>query len=126
MEQLGRQLNEGQARKERIKAEGERIFSNVTGPEHAEDLYHFTHDLVDIGLKTRDGKPWLVTHDVMTELWVQLQNRQGLHHLLYGGATIADMSFSTKGLAGLGEQYSETVTLGESSKAPSPDWKASW
>ena len=113
MEQLGRQLNEGQARKERIKAVGERIFSNVTGPEHAEDLYHFTHDLVDIGLKTRDGKPWLVTHDVMTELWVQLQNRQGLHHLLYGGATIADMSFSTKGLAGLGEQYSETVTLGE-------------
>lgn len=113
MEQLGRQLNEGQARKERIKAEGERIFSNVTGPEHAENLYHFTHDLVDIGLKTRDGKPWLVTHDVMTELWVQLQNRQGLHHLLYGGATIADMSFSTKGLAGLGEQYSETVTLGE-------------
>lgn len=113
MEQLGRQLNEGQARKERIKAEGERIFSNVTGPEHAEELYHFTHDLVDIGLKTRDGKPWLVTHDVMTELWVQLQNRQGLHHLLYGGATIADMSFSTKGLAGLGEQYFETVTLGE-------------
>ena len=53
MEQLGRQLNEGQARKERIKAEGERIFSNVTGPEHAEELYHFTHDLVDIGLKTR-------------------------------------------------------------------------
>ena len=113
MEQLGRQLNEGQARKERIKAEGERIFSTVTGPEHAEELYHLTHDLVDIGLKTRDGKPWLVTHDVMTELWVQLQNRQGLHHLLYGGATIADMSFSTKGLAGLGEQYSETVTLGE-------------
>lgn len=113
MEQLGRQLNEGQAQKERIKAEGERIFSNVTGPEHAEELYHFTHDLVDIGLKTRDGKPWLVTHDVMTELWVQLQNRQGMHHLLYGGATIADMSFSTKGLAGLGEQYSETVTLGE-------------
>ena len=113
MEQLGRQLNEGQARKERIKAEGERIFSNVTGPEHVEELYHFTHDLVDIGLKTRDGKPWLVTHDVMTELWVQLQNRQGMHHLLYGGATIADMSFSTKGLAGLGEQYSETVTLGE-------------
>ncbi|MFR3603777.1 MAG: hypothetical protein ACLTVY_11695 [Faecalibacterium sp.] len=113
MEQLGRQLNEGQARKERIKAEGERIFSNVTGPEHAEELYHFTHDLVDIGLKTRDGKPWLVTHDVMTELWVQLQNRQGLHHLLYGGATIVDMSFSSKGLAGLGEQYSETVTLGE-------------
>lgn len=113
MEQLGRQLNEGQARKERIKAEGERIFSNVTGPEHAEELYHFTHDLVDIGLKTRDGKPWLVTHDVMTELWVQLQNRQGMHHLLYGGATIVDMSFSTKGLAGLGEQYSETVTLGE-------------
>ena len=113
MEQLGQQLNHGQFRKERITAEGERIFENVTGPKHAEELYHFTHDLVDIGLKTADGKPWLVTHDVMAELWVQLQNRQGMHHLLYGGATIADMSLSTKGMKGLGEQYAETVTLGE-------------
>lgn len=113
MEQLGRQLNEGQARKERIKAEGERIFSNVTGPEHAEDLYHFTHDLVDIGLKTQDGKPWPVTRNVAAELWVQLQNEQGMHHLLHGGATIADLRFSTKGMAGLGDQFSETVTLGE-------------
>ena len=113
LEQLGRQLNEGQFRKERITAEGERIFEDVTGPKHAEELYHFTHDLVDIGLKTADGKPWLVTHDVMAELWVQLQNRQGMHHLLYGGATIADLSLSTKGMRGLGEQYAETVTLGE-------------
>lgn len=113
MEQLGRMLNDGQARKERITAEGEAIFADVTGPKHEEELYHFTHDLVDIGLKTEDGKPWLVTHDVMTELWVQLQNPQGMHHLLYGGATIADMSFSTKGLHGLGEQFSETVKLGE-------------
>lgn len=113
MEQLGRMLNDGQARKERITAEGEAIFADVTGPKHEEELYHFTHDLVDIGLKTEDGKPWLVTHDVMTELWVQLQNPQGMHHLLYGGATIADMNFSTKGLHGLGEQFSETVKLGE-------------
>lgn len=113
MEQLGRMLNDGQARKERITAEGEAIFADVTGPKHEEELYHFTHDLVDIGLKTEDGKPWLVTHDVMAELWVQLQNPQGMHHLLYGGATIADMSFSTKGLHGLGEQFSETVKLGE-------------
>ena len=113
MEQLGQQLNQGQFRKERITAEGERIFADVTGPKHAEELYHFTHDLVDIGLKTSDGKPWLVTHDVMAELWVQLQNRQGMHHLLYGGATIADLSLSTKGMKGLGEQYAETVTLGE-------------
>ena len=113
MEQLGQQLNHGQFRKERITAVGERIFADVTGPKHAEELYHFTHDLVDIGLKTRDGKPWLVTHDVMAELWVQLQNRQGMHHLLYGGATIADMSLATKGQNGLGEQYAETVTLGE-------------
>ena len=113
MEQLGRMLNDGQARKERITAEGEAIFADVTGPKHEEELYHFTHDLVDIGLKTEDGKPWLVTHDVMAELWVQLQNPQGMHHLLYGGATIADMSFSAKGLHGLGEQFSETVKLGE-------------
>lgn len=113
MEQLGRMLNDGQARKERITAEGEAIFADVTGPKHEEELYHFTHDLVDIGLKTEDGKPWLVTHDVMAELRVQLQNPQGMHHLLYGGATIADMSFSTKGLHGLGEQFSETVKLGE-------------
>ena len=113
MEQLGQMLNDGQFRKERITAEGEKIFDNVTGPEHAEELYRFTHDLVDIGLKTQDGKPWPVTRNVAAELWVQLQNEQGMHHLLHGGATIADLRFSTKGMAGLGDQFSETVTLGE-------------
>ena len=113
MEQLGRMLNDGQARKSRITAEGEAIFADLTGPKHEKELYHFTHDLVDIGLKTEDGRPWLVTHDVMAELWVQLQNRQGMHHLLHGGATIADMSLTTKGLKGVGRQRAETVKLGE-------------
>lgn len=113
MEQLGQMLNDGQFRKERITAEGEKIFDNVTGPEHAEELHRFTHDLVDIGLKTQDGKPWPVTRNVAAELWVQLQNEQEMHHLLHGGATIADLRFSTKGMAGLGDQFSETVTLGE-------------
>lgn len=113
MEQLGQMLNDGQFRKERITAEGEKIFDNVTGPEHAEELHRFTHDLVDIGLKTQDGKPWPVTRNVAAELWVQLQNEQGMHHLLHGGATIADLRFSTKGMAGLGDQFSETLTLGE-------------
>lgn len=113
MEQLGQMLNDGQFRKERITAEGEKIFDNVTGPEYAEELHRFTHDLVDIGLKTQDEKPWPVTRNVAAELWVQLQNEQGMHHLLHGGATIADLRFSTKGMAGLGDQFSETVTLGE-------------
>ena len=113
MEQLGQMLNDGQARKNRITAEGEAIFADLTGPKHEKELYHFTHDLVDIGLKTEDGRPWLVTHDVMAELWVQLQNRQGMHHLLHGGATIADMSLTTKGLKGAGRQRAETVKLGE-------------
>ena len=113
MEQLGQMLNDGQARKSRITAEGEAIFADLTGPKHEKELYHFTHDLVDIGLKTEDGRPWLVTHDVMAELWVQLQNRQGIHHLLHGGATIADMSLTTRGLKGAGRQRAETVKLGE-------------
>ena len=113
MEQLGQMLNDGQARKNRITAEGEAIFADLTGPKHEKELYHFTHDLVDIGLKTENGRPWLVTHDVMAELWVQLQNRQGMHHLLHGGATIADMSLTTKGLKGAGRQRAETVKLGE-------------
>lgn len=113
MEQLGQMLNDGQARKSRITAEGEAIFADLTGPKHEKELYHFTHDLVDIGLKTEDGRSWLVTHDVMAELWVQLQNRQGMHHLLHGGATIADMSLTTKGLKGVGRQRAETVKLGE-------------
>ena len=113
MEQLGQMLNDGQARKSRITAEGEAIFADLTGTKHEKELYHFTHDLVDIGLKTEAGRPWLVTHDVMAELWVQLQNRQGMHHLLHGGATIADMSLTTKGLKGVGRQRAETVKLGE-------------
>lgn len=59
MEQLGQMLNDGQARKSRITAEGEAIFADLTGPNHEKELYHFTHDLVDIGLKTEDGRPWL-------------------------------------------------------------------
>ncbi len=40
MEQLGRMLNDGQARKSRITAEGEAIFADLTGPKHEKELYH--------------------------------------------------------------------------------------
>ncbi len=36
-----------------------------------------------------------------------------MHHLLHGGATIADMSLTTRGLKGVGRQRAETVKLGE-------------
>ena len=37
---LGRMLNDGQARKSRITAEGEAIFADLTGPKHEKELYH--------------------------------------------------------------------------------------
>lgn len=50
MENLGRMLNDGQRKKTKILIEGTRIFDNVTGKTHERELYHFTHDLIDIGL----------------------------------------------------------------------------
>lgn len=113
MENLGKMLNDGQRKKTKILIEGTRIFDNVTGKAHERELYHFTHDLIDIGLVDEAGKNRKITHNQLAELYLQLQNRQGLHHILHGGITLDNMEAWVKGDSELAELDRETVRVGE-------------
>lgn len=113
MENLGKMLNDGQRKKTKILIEGTRIFDNVTGKAHERELYHFTHDLIDIGLVDEAGKTRRITHNQLAELYLQLQNWQGLHHILHGGITLDNMEAWVKGDSELAELDRETVRVGE-------------
>ena len=113
LESLGQMLNDGQRKKTKIQIEGARIFDNVTGKAHEKELYHYIHDLVDIGFRDESGRARKVNHDQMAELWLQLQNQQGLHHILHGGITLDNMEAKVKGDNELAQLDRETVRVGE-------------
>ena len=113
MENLGRMLNDGQRKKTKILIEGTRVFDELTGPKHEKELYHFTHDLIDIGLRDDSGKARKITHDQLAELALQLQNRQGVHHILNGGLTLENMEAKLSGDAGLAKLDKATVRVGQ-------------
>ena len=113
MENLGRMLNDGQRKKTKILIEGTRVFDELTGPAHEKDLYHFTHDLIDIGLRDDSGKARKITHDQLAELALQLQNRQGVHHILNGGLTLENMETKLSGDAELAKLDKATVRVGQ-------------
>ncbi len=113
LESLGQMLNDGQRKKTKIQIECNRIFDNVTGKAHEKELYHYTHDLVDIGFRDESGRARKVNHDQLAELWLQLQNPQGLHHILHGGITLDNMEAKVKGDNELAQLDRETVRVGE-------------
>jgi hypothetical protein len=113
LENLGKMLNDGQRKKTKIQIECDRIFDNVTGKAHEKELYHYTHDLVDIGFRDESGRARKVNHDQLAELWLQLQNPQGLHHILHGGITLDNMEAKVKGDNELAQLDRETVRVGE-------------
>ena len=113
LENLGQMLNDGQRKKTKIQIECNRIFDNVTGKAHEKELYHYTHDLVDIGFRDESGRTRKVNHDQLAELWLQLQNPQGLHHILHGGITLDNMEAKVKGDNELAQLDRETVRVGE-------------
>ena len=113
LENLGQMLNDGQRKKTKIQIEGARIFDNVTGKAHEKEFYHYIHDLVDIGFRDESGRARKVNHDQLAELWLQLQNPQGLHHILHGGITLDNMEAKVKGDNELAQLDRETVRVGE-------------
>lgn len=113
MENLGRMLNDGQRKKTKILIEGTRVFDELTGPAHEKELYHFTHDLIDIGLRDDSGKARKITHDQLAELALQLQNRQAVHHILNGGLTLENMEAKLSGDAELAKLDKATVRVGQ-------------
>lgn len=113
MENLGKILNDGQRKKTKILIEGTRVFDELTGPKHEKELYHFTHDLVDIGLKDDSGKARKITHNQLAELALQLQNKQGVHHILHGGLTLENMEAKLSGDTELAKLDKATVRVGQ-------------
>lgn len=113
MENLGKMLNDGQRKKTKILIEGTRVFDELTGPAHEKELYHFTHDLVDIGLKDDSGKARKITHNQLAELALQLQNKQGVHHILHGGLTLENMEAKLSGDTELAKLDKATVRVGQ-------------
>lgn len=113
MENLGKMLNDGQRKKTKILIEGTQVFDELTGPKHEKELYHFTHDLVDIGLKDDSGKARKITHNQLAELALQLQNRQGVHHILHGGLTLENMEAKLSGDTELAKLDKATVRVGQ-------------
>lgn len=113
LENLGKMLNDGQRKKTKILIEGTRVFDELAGPKHEKELYHFTHDLVDIGLKDDSGKARKITHNQLAELALQLQNRQGVHHILHGGLTLENMEAKLSGDTELAKLDKATVRVGQ-------------
>lgn len=113
MENLGKMLNDGQRKKTKILIEGTRVFDELTGPKHEKELYHFTHDLVDIGLKDDSGKARKITHNQLAELALQLQNKQGVHHILHGGLTLENMEAKLSSDTELAKLDKATVRVGQ-------------
>ena len=113
MENIGKMLNDGQRKKTKILIEATRIFDDVAGPGHEKELYHFTHDLVDIGLRDDNGRVRKITHSQLAELAVQLQNKQGVHHIVNGGITLENMEAKVSGDAELAKLDKATVRAGQ-------------
>lgn len=113
MENIGKMLNDGQRKKTKILIEATRIFDDVAGPGHEKELYHFTHDLVDIGLRDDNGRVRKITHSQLAELAVQLQNKQGVHHIVNGGITLENMEAKVSGDAELAKLNKATVRAGQ-------------
>lgn len=113
LENIGKMLNDGQRKKTKILIEGSRFFDELTGPAHEKELYHYTHDLIDIGLRDDSGKARKITHDQLAELALQLQNRQGVHHILHGGITLENMEAKLSGDAELAKLDKATVRAGQ-------------
>lgn len=113
LENIGKMLNDGQRKKTKILIEGTRFFDELTGPAHEKELYHYTHDLIDIGLRDDSGKARKITHDQLAELALQLQNKQGVHHILHGGITLENMEAKLSGDAELAKLDKATVRAGQ-------------
>ena len=115
MEKIGQILNDGQYRQTKITVEGEKLFANVTGKEHAKEAKAFAGpgaDLVDIGLRDTNHNKVPLTHAQLCSLYMHLQNKDSLEHLMRGGMVVPDAQLYSKGDMEQAYQKGQTVLLG--------------
>lgn len=113
MEKVGRMLNQGQYKRTKLLVEGTRFFDNVIGEKNLKNMDRFTHELVDIGLKTDDGRTWKITREQAVALYFQAQNMQGLHHMTHGGLKILNMEYAVKGDRERALHDAQTIRIGD-------------
>lgn len=127
MEKLARMLNDGQRRQTEITIEGEKKFSNVTGKEHLKEMAEFAGPgakLVDIGLVDSKGEAVPLTHAQLCSLYIHLQNKDSVEHLMTGGMVLPDAKLYSAGDIEQAYQKGQTVQLGMLKDAegnPMPD-----
>lgn len=115
MEKMAQMLNDGQYRQTKITVEGEKLFANVTGKEHVNEMQNFAGpgaDLVDVGLTDVKGKKAELTHAQLCSLYMHLHNTDSLNHLMNGGLVIPDAKLYNKGDIEQAYQKGQTVLLG--------------
>lgn len=115
MEKMAQMLNDGQYRQTKITVEGEKLFANVTGKEHVKEMQNFAGpgaDLVDVGLTDGKGNRAPLTHAQLCSLYMHLQNKDSLNHLMNGGFVIPDAKLYSKGDIEQAYQKGQTVHLG--------------
>ena len=115
MEKMANMLNAGQYRQTKITVEGEKLFTNVTGKEHVKEMQAFAGpgaDLVDVGLTDGKGNRAPLTHAQLCSLYMHLQNKDSLNHLMNGGFVIPDAKIYSKGDIEQAYQKGQTVHLG--------------
>lgn len=113
MEKAGEMLNQGQYKRTKLIVEGTKFFDNVTGTENLKKMDRFTHELVDIGLRTEDKRAWKVTREQVVALYIQAQNMQGLHHMTHGGLKIMNMEYAVKGDRERALHDTQTIRIGD-------------
>ena len=127
MEKLARMLNDGQRRQTEITIEGEKKFSNVTGKEHLKEMAEFAGPgakLVDIGLVDSKGEAVPLTHAQLCSLYMHLQNKDSVEHLMTGGMVLPDAKLYSAGDIEQAYQKGQTVQLGmlkDAEDNPMPD-----
>lgn len=127
MEKLARMLNDGQRRQTEITIEGEKKFSNVTGKKHLKEMAEFAGPgakLVDIGLVDSKGEAVPLNHSQLCSLYMHLQNKDSVEHLMTGGMVLPDAKLYSAGNIGKAYQKGQTVRLGMLKDAegnPMPD-----
>ena len=127
MEKLARMLNDGQRRQTEITIEGEKKFGNVTGKEHLKEMAEFAGPgakLVDIGLVDSKGEAVPLNHSQLCSLYMLLQNKDSVEHLMTGGMVLPDAKLYSAGNIEKAYQKGQTVRLGMLKDAegnPMPD-----
>ena len=127
MEKLARMLNDGQRRQTEITIEGEKKFANVTGKEHLKEMAEFAGPgakLVDIGLVDSKDEAVPLTHAQLCSLYMHLQNKDSVEHLMTGGMVLPDAKLYSAGDIEQAYQKGQTVQLGMLKDAegnPMPD-----